>query len=411
MSVFDRGRARFEALTSRQKRLLVTGSTVLSVGCLLYVLVNVGDSRDKREDGVPDTASSITLDSRLLEDSLGEGVRAEQRAQATVIAELGATLKEIGEDMVSVRQALKAVSDRQAEGVTLSDLAPKNELASMEARAAYPPPVIHSEKRPELASDLTRSQMQAGPVRGAELEPAVRHIRGGIAGIAPVPVSEPQKKTLKSIYLPVGFMDAVLLTGVDSMVGGEAQSNPEPVLARVQAPAVLPNHVRANLQGCFVVGNAMGVLAKERVEVRAVSLSCIDYNERTVIDEAIKGYFVDTDGKKGLSGNVVTRDGAVVGRAFAAGVLEGFGSVVETGAGTQSVSPLGTTQVFSTKEAAVAGLGSGVSGAAGSLKDYYLDLAKTITPVIEVGTGKRFVLVIQEGVTLNIREVGDVEQG
>ena len=400
MSAFENLRGVFNRLTPARKQLVVTGLTVLGFGVGLYILVQIGENNEQADTNTPNNLSSITLDSDLLEDSLGEGVREEQRAQAGVIRELGAALKEISEDIASVREELKAAAERPVPAVTIADLAPKNELAQMRATPNYPPPVIQ---------DPNAAQNSGQSLRQAELEPAVRSVKGGIAGISPTPAAAEQKKSLKSIYLSVGFMDAVLLTGVDAMVGGDAQSNPEPVLARVQAPAVLPNHVRANLQGCFIVGNAMGVLAKERVEVRAVSLNCIDYGERTIIDEPIKGYAVDTDGKKGLSGNVVTRDGAVVGRAFAAGVLEGFGSVVETGAGTQTVSPLGSTQVFDTKQAAVAGLGSGIGGAASSLKDYYLDLAKTITPVIEVGTGKKFVLVIQEGVQLKIKDVNDVD--
>ena len=105
-------------------------------------------------------------------------------------------------------------------------------------------------------------------------------------------------------------MKARLLTGVDALASRDAKANPEPLIARVQAPAVLPNEVKANLSGCFVIGNATGSLAKERVEVQLVSLSCIDFDERSVVYHPIKGFFVDTDGKKGLSGKVVTRSGA-----------------------------------------------------------------------------------------------------
>ncbi|MBB5707401.1 hypothetical protein FHR21_002767 [Sphingopyxis panaciterrulae] len=52
-------------------------------------------------------------------------------------------------------------------------------------------------------------------------------------------------------------------------------------------------------------GHGAGVLAdlaKERVEVQLVSLSCVDFDERSAVDQLIKGFFVDTDGKKGLSG-------------------------------------------------------------------------------------------------------------
>jgi hypothetical protein len=56
-------------------------------------------------------------------------------------------------------------------------------------------------------------------------------------------------------------MKARLLTGIDALASRDATSNPE-IIARVQAPAVLPNEVKANLAGCFVIGNATGSLAK-----------------------------------------------------------------------------------------------------------------------------------------------------
>lgn len=64
---------------------------------------------------------------------------------------------------------------------------------------------------------------------------------GGAAGVAR------SKKANRTIYLPPGFMKARLLTGIDALASRDATSNPEPIIARVQAPAVLPNDVKANL--------------------------------------------------------------------------------------------------------------------------------------------------------------------
>ena len=68
----------------------------------------------------------------------------------------------------------------------------------------------------------------------------------------------------------------------------------------------------------IVIGNATGSLAKERVEIQLVSISCVDFDEHAVVDQPIKGFFVDADGKKGLSGKVVTRAGATLARSFIA---------------------------------------------------------------------------------------------
>ncbi|WP_414713286.1 hypothetical protein [Sphingopyxis sp.] len=97
------------------------------------------------------------------------------------------------------------------------------------------------------------------------------------------------KKKTRTIYLPPGFMKARLLTGIDALASRDATSNPEPLIARVQAPAVLPNDVKANLSGCFVIGNATGSLAKERVEVQLVSLSCVKRRSKGTPDRRRRG--------------------------------------------------------------------------------------------------------------------------
>ncbi|WP_218964280.1 TraB/VirB10 family protein, partial [Sphingobium sp. IP1] len=211
------------------------------------------------------------------------------------------------------------------------------------------------------------------------------------------------KKKARTIYLPPGFMKARLLTGIDALASRDATSNPEPLIARVQAPAVLPNDVKANLAGCFVVGNATGSLAKERVEVQLVSLSCVDFDERSVVDQPIKGFFVDTDGKKGLSGKVVTRAGAALARSFIAGTVSGFSQSVESSFGDVSTSALGNVRTLDAGEAAKSGIAGGLGKSSEKLTDFYLDLARQAGPIVEVGAAKDVVVVIQEGVSLEIK--------
>jgi conjugal transfer pilus assembly protein TraB len=152
-----------------------------------------------------------------------------------------------------------------------------------------------------------------------------------------------------------------------------------------------------------VIGNATGSLAKERVEVQLVSISCVDFDEHSVVDQAIKGFFVDTDGKKGLSGKVVTRAGASLARAFIAGTISGISQTVENTVGEVSTSALGSVRSFDAGDAAKAGIAGGLSKSSDKLTDFYLDLARQAGPVVEVGAAKDVVVVIQEGVALEIK--------
>ncbi len=54
-------------------------------------------------------------------------------------------------------------------------------------------------------------------------------------------------------------------------------------------------------------------------------------------------------------------------------------------------------------DAAKSGIAGGLSKSSDKLTDFYLDLARQAGPIVEVGAAKDVVVVIQEGVTLEIK--------
>ncbi|MGK7345008.1 MAG: TraB/VirB10 family protein [Candidatus Nitrospinota bacterium M3_3B_026] len=227
------------------------------------------------------------------------------------------------------------------------------------------------------------------------------------------------KKKEEAVYLPPSFMEASLISGLDAPTVEKARGNPMPALLRVKAPAVLPNRVKANLKGCFVIASGYGDLAAERAYLRLDTLSCISKGGESVIDQAVKGFVVDTDGKIGLRGRVVSKMGATIARSMIAGFFGGMGDVLKFSGTTTQVNPLGTL-TFKTSEIDKEGVaqffgmgaGAGLSQAAQEIQKFYLDLARQTMPVIEVGATKQVTLVVQEGASLEIKDacVG-VEEG
>lgn len=241
--------------------------------------------------------------------------------------------------------------------------------------------------------------------QGAAPEPVVL---GGIIVESnmeePDPAVKEEDKKKQTVYLPPSFMEATLLSGLDAPTVESAKSNPVPVLLRIKALAVLPNRVKANLKGCFIIAHGHGSIASERAYLRLVSLSCLDRNGRSVIDQSVKGFVVDQDGKIGLRGRLVApKLGATIWRSMAAGFFEGVGDVLNESASTQSISPLGTTSTLDTDQFVKAGAGKGISSAAKEIQEFYLELAEQAMPVIEVGASKTVTLVVQEGTELEIK--------
>lgn len=384
-------RTRWDALTSHQQlraKQFGVGTVIGLVGVGLYM----ASGEQAADTGAP-PATRLEMGAGLRGDSLEVKLRGDLKKILDGQQLLGERVTAIEEGKIVPGAGLGALHDPVD-----SDLPP----ALSGTAPAFPEPPSDADLS---SAPATPPSIPAPP--SAPPAPPVEKTVGAI-GAATTPIAAADKpgaakKKSRTIYLPPGFMKARLLTGIDALASRDATSNPEPLIARVQAPAVLPNDVKANLAGCFVVGNATGSLAKERVEVQLVSLSCVDFDERSVVDQPIKGFFVDADGKKGLSGKVVTRAGAALARSFIAGTITGVAQTVENTVGDVSTSALGSVLSFDAGDAAKAGIAGGLSRSSDKLTDFYLDLARQAGPIVEVGAAKDVVVVIQEGVTLEIK--------
>ena len=201
-------------------------------------------------------------------------------------------------------------------------------------------------------------------------------------------------------YIPSGaFTRAILLGGLDAPTGGQSQRNPQPVLLRLVDNAVLPNHFRSRIKECFVVGAGYGDVSSERAYIRTESLSCVT-RDGTAIDVPIKGYVAGEDGKAGMRGRLVSKQGQLLANALLAGVASGIGHAYHQNSTTLAVSPLGTTGTVDPGKQFEAGFGTGVGRALDRLAQYYISLAEKVFPVIEVDAGRTVDVVVTQGISL-----------
>ena len=191
----------------------------------------------------------------------------------------------------------------------------------------------------------------------------------------------------------------LLLGGLDAPTGGQSQRNPQPVLLRLVDNAVLPNHFRSRIKECFVIGAGYGDISSERAYIRTESLSCVT-RDGTAIDVPIKGYVAGEDGKAGMRGRLVSKQGQLLANALLAGVASGIGHTFQQSSTTLSVSPLGATTAVDPGRQFQAGFGTGVGRALDRLAQYYISLAEKVFPVIEVDAGRTVDVVITQGISL-----------
>lgn len=219
--------------------------------------------------------------------------------------------------------------------------------------------------------------------------------------------SENEKKEKKNLdILPTGaVIKAILVNGMDAPTMSQAKDNPLITHMIVKDLAILPNKYKYDIRQCFILGEGYGDLSAERVYVRTTDLSCIT-EDGEHIDFEIKGYVAGEDGKIGMRGEVVSKQGAVIARAIVAGFVDGVGKAFSQAGNTVQVTPYGTTTSsgdLSTSELAKKGMYSGFSSGANRLADFYLKLADQVFPVIEIEAGREVDIVItnkKEMVTL-----------
>lgn len=221
-------------------------------------------------------------------------------------------------------------------------------------------------------------------------------------------VEEKRYELLRKFYIPSGtFVEGILLSGLDAPTGVGAKKNTIPVLITLVDNSILPNDWRQDLKDCRIIGEGFGDLSSERVYIRTDYMSCVD-DEGNVYDFSLEGYVAGEDGKVGLRGRVVSKQGALIARAFIASFFEGAGNILQTTATNVTVTGSGVVSTVQPGEAVRAGVYSGFAEAAKKLADYYMKLLNQTFPVIEIGAGRRVTIVVQKGRW--IRRIGKAEQ-
>src|SRR5690606_2426016 len=189
--------------------------------------------------------------------------------------------------------------------------------------AQQPVPQGYSGIRTIGAEPTTSVQPSSGNGNGGAPVAAPRS-SGGSSSAPPRNAPEGEHGRVAETYTPSGSMiQGVLLTGLDAPTGQGAMKEPTPALIRVKKESILPNRYQADFRECFILVGGHGDLATERAMLRAENLSCIR-QDKSVIDVKLQGWVVGNDGKAGVRGRLVSKQGAVLARASLAGLADGI---------------------------------------------------------------------------------------
>ena len=406
----------FERLESDKRSRLVKATALVAAVALMWWLSGVWNEADqqKRLEKAPEVQTSevdLSLDPTLMTETWIEKASKQVAKNSKNIADLKASMSRI-EEMFGDIKTLLAEQSKKADMIYEGEVKSRNATREEEKKKAAEVKSAYREAAGALPSlpQPTPVPAAAGAPQGKGGGP-----RGGgkgpqgpgvvslihVAVEAPPAPKEGGSKRLEE-FAPAGsFVRVRLLTGVNAPTGMKAKGQPQPVLLKVEDPAFLPNRVRMDVKGCFVVGEAYGELASERAYVRTDKFSCVK-KDGTVIQRPVHGYLVDTDGVIGMRGRIVSRRGLFLARSLTANFIEGVAQAFRTSLTNISVTPLGgTVSTVDSGDALKIGLGEGVAKSVEDLAKMYRELAQETFPVIEVGAGRQGHLVLVDKLALN----------
>jgi conjugal transfer pilus assembly protein TraB len=313
-----------------------------------------------------------------------------------------------------------AIDDLKRQIATLQQQVDTAKQAALQAapppgrlRDAKPPPPV----APVMAVEVPRSerpldQLFSPPGTAMAVPPAAAPGGGRaldirvVTGPAQDGTGSNAPAAKDALFIPAGtILRGVLLNGLDAPTGQGARSQPTPALVRIKHAAILPNRFRADVKECFVIVGGFGDLGAERAYLRSETLTCVR-TDGGVIEVPIDGYAVGEDGKVGVRGRLVSKQGAMLARAMQAGFLQSF-SKVFTQVPSIPISTSGSQVQFQsmlTPQSAQAGIAGGVGGAMEKLADYYMTMAENTFPVLEVDAGRGIEIILNKGVSLRLAQ-------
>ena len=222
------------------------------------------------------------------------------------------------------------------------------------------------------------------------------------------------KKVVKKIgtYIPAGsYVSAKMISGIDAGIGITAEANPRQVLLRIVGKVISAgfgkNYLTTNkLMGCIVQCQVVGDLSSEKAYLKPVVMTCAKSRD-TVIEIPVKGY-ATSNGKVGIRGEIVSREGDLVTKSFLAGLVGGLGSgasqVYEPGYSLSGGFAVKQSGSDTAKNVLGSGLGKGFAESSNRLSDYLIKRAEQYQPVISIDEGVGVDLVFQEGFSLKEEE-------
>lgn len=403
---------------ARRKQTLIT----VTIAVLVFGGILLGLYLTDPERQLPARSGHVSSDAEVTEQFSLPGQQVDprevwiSRGEADISAlkqsntEFMRTIKELREEIAVLRQD-QARASRNSATPSIRPPEPGTEgPAAFPALPLPPPPRQQTMESGEVmdralsdAAGRTATNLGIQP-KAAATPPAILSVslvEGGVAGGNKEGKTKKERCSIRNCIPPGAFATAALLSGLDAPTGGRADTNPHPVLLELLDTASLPNRYRSRVKACRIVAAGFGRISDERAYLRLERLSCV-LRGGEILDVPIKGYVSGEDGKNGMRGHLISKQGALIARALLAGTAGGIGEALSQSYSNVLTSPTGAVTTIDPGKTMEFGVASGFGTALDKISDWYLKRADETYPIIEIDAGRVVEVVLTEGVVLGV---------
>lgn len=378
---------------------------VIAIGGLLFALMLVGSllvSGGKKKPPAPTPLNETNLLLPKGNNNTPEQLYAKIEAQEKETKALSAQLQQekdarTADKLRELEEQQRNKNDSVTQDALLELKRVTQRLDDLEKRGPQ------AGSAPSLNGPLPGYEASAGAGDPApEVKPAGPKLR--ITGVNLENKRETPKRDEKPVpALSAGsFFEAILLNGMDAPTSATTQKNPVPTTLRIKTEAMLPNKYRVDIKECFVLASGYGSLSSERALLRTETISCVR-NDGKIIESKVEGYIVGEDGRAGMRGRLVSKQGQMIAKTLVAGGLSG----IAQGLTPQSVPQLNlnpgetvSTQTADASSILQTGVAKGFSTSANEVAKFYMEMAREMTPVVEVDAGRKVTIMLVKGFEL-----------
>lgn len=412
-------------LDQAKKRWFYVGGVGVAVVMIMFMATGTDSSSNKRDNQQETIRSILTdqdtrtvgLDSlsakyKLMERENKEMQKQLDRLQQDLDREknqkqdtnqIEREIRKLRSELSEVKRANKEAAKEKGKKETESE---KDQEDQVTSEPEYQPRQPDESQFEEFSQSYDDYSVPSSDFDGEEVEPKPLIISTHKQYSKKSKLDEDEEEGIISRVPAGSIITGIIINGMDAPTSQGARKDPFPSVIRINKEAILPNRYTSDIRECFLLVSGYGDLSSERAYLRGEKISCVTDDGKSVIETALDSYAVGEDGKVGVRGRLVSKQGQMIAKSLMAGFMSGVSEAFNVNpVPVLNTNPKGQTEyqsVFS-ESAIQGGMAKGASKALDRIAQFYLEMADSMFPVVEVDAGRQIDVIVTNGTNLKAR--------